>query len=462
MGGILTSIGEQKLAASIGGTPLNLTTVRVGDGNGASITPNRLMTDLVRRVGDAYPVTLSARDNDTPTMWRIRTAIPAEAGPFTVREIGVFDAAGAMIAIASHAEVEFLGAGGDIVSMVLDIVFPVSGQANVSLNVSEDVVVPLAHELRPQWLTINGVLNAPPASPVLGATYIIGSAPTGAWIGQAGAIAQWDGADWALAVAPIGHIVSDNSKAESDPAHYLKLAAGGWQPYQFVSPTEWANILNKPSTFTPSAHSHAIADTTGLQAALDAKATQAAMDGKVAKAGDTMSGALLMPAGTLAAPAIAQSADTNTGIIFPAADTLALVTGGVERFRAGPAGQLGIAGANYGNAGKVLTGNAGGPPAWVDPNTLLNLVALKTSLGIGLNIIQTGVLNAHITNITIPAQPDTGYSVVGFLSTTLNGGQNERNRQVFIDQKTTTSFRAYTNLEPGESVTSSSLYIVYR
>lgn len=44
----------------------------------------------------------------------------------------------------------------------------------------------------------------------------------------------------------------------------------------------WANVSGKPSTFTPSAHTHAIADVTGLQAALDGKAatshTHAAAD----------------------------------------------------------------------------------------------------------------------------------------------------------------------------------------
>ena len=33
----------------------------------------------------------------------------------------------------------------------------------------------------------------------------------------------------------------------------------------------WADITGKPATFAPSAHTHAIADTTGLQAALDGK-----------------------------------------------------------------------------------------------------------------------------------------------------------------------------------------------
>lgn len=35
---------------------------------------------------------------------------------------------------------------------------------------------------------------------------------------------------------------------------------------------EWNNVLNKPSTFTPSIHSHAISDITSLQSALDGKA----------------------------------------------------------------------------------------------------------------------------------------------------------------------------------------------
>ena len=39
----------------------------------------------------------------------------------------------------------------------------------------------------------------------------------------------------------------------------------------------WGDVTGKPSTFTPSAHTHAITDTTGLQAALDSKATAAAL-----------------------------------------------------------------------------------------------------------------------------------------------------------------------------------------
>lgn len=39
--------------------------------------------------------------------------------------------------------------------------------------------------------------------------------------------------------------------------------------------TDWAGITNKPTTFTPSVHTHAVSDTTGLQEALDGKASLA-------------------------------------------------------------------------------------------------------------------------------------------------------------------------------------------
>lgn len=47
----------------------------------------------------------------------------------------------------------------------------------------------------------------------------------------------------------------------------------------------WVDVTGKPSTFTPSTHSHAISDVTGLQAALDGKQDAGAGGG-----GDPMAG----------------------------------------------------------------------------------------------------------------------------------------------------------------------------
>lgn len=71
--------------------------------------------------------------------------------------------------------------------------------------------------------------------------------------------------------------------------------------------------------------------------------------------------------GSAGTPSV-QGADTNTGMFFPAADTIAFSAGGTEEFRIGPAGQFGIQGANYGTSGQVFT--SGGPsasPSWVSP-----------------------------------------------------------------------------------------------
>jgi hypothetical protein len=54
--------------------------------------------------------------------------------------------------------------------------------------------------------------------------------------------------------------------------------------------------------------------------------------------GDT----IIVPAGTVSLPAITTTGDTNTGIFFPAADTIAFTEGGAESMRITSAGNVGI------------------------------------------------------------------------------------------------------------------------
>ena len=56
----------------------------------------------------------------------------------------------------------------------------------------------------------------------------------------------------------------------------------------------------------------------------------------------TVSGSVVTNAGTAAAPAIAPTGDTNTGLFFPAADTIAATTQGTERLRISSSGNVGI------------------------------------------------------------------------------------------------------------------------
>jgi hypothetical protein len=64
--------------------------------------------------------------------------------------------------------------------------------------------------------------------------------------------------------------------------------------------------------------------------------------GFVAKTGDTMTGALGIVAGSESAPGLFASGDTDTGIFFPASNTIAFSEGGGETMRIDNAGRVGI------------------------------------------------------------------------------------------------------------------------
>lgn len=51
---------------------------------------------------------------------------------------------------------------------------------------------------------VNGTLNDPPTSPALGASYIIGTTPSGEWADHAGHIARWSGEEWKYEIPVAG------------------------------------------------------------------------------------------------------------------------------------------------------------------------------------------------------------------------------------------------------------------
>jgi len=94
------------------------------------------------------------------------------------------------------------------------------------------------------------------------------------------------------------------------------------------------------------------ADTSGVLALQTAGTTAVTVDASqnVTLAGTlTTTGVTTVQAGTAALPAITTSGDTNTGIFFPAADTIAFSEGGVESMRINSSGNVGIGTASPAN-----------------------------------------------------------------------------------------------------------------
>lgn len=66
--------------------------------------------------------------------------------------------------------------------------------------------------------------------------------------------------------------------------------------------------------------------------------------------GATLTAPIILGAGSVSAPSITTTGDTNTGIFFPAADTIAFGEGGAEAMRVDPNGRLGIGTTSPGSA----------------------------------------------------------------------------------------------------------------
>ena len=72
----------------------------------------------------------------------------------------------------------------------------------------------------------------------------------------------------------------------------------------------------------------------------------------------TSSGSAIVPAGSAAAPSISPTGDTNTGMFFPAADTIAFAEGGTEVMRIDSSGNVGIGTSSPSTKLNVVTAGA--------------------------------------------------------------------------------------------------------
>ncbi|MFR3778060.1 MAG: phage tail protein [Enterobacter sp.] len=139
---VLTNVGAAKLAnATALGAQVEITQMAVGDGNGALPTPNPAQTALVHELRRAPLNTLSIDPNNANQIIA-EQVIPEDVGGWWIREIGLFDKDGDMIAVANCAETykPQLQEGSGRVQIVRMILI-VSSTAAVTLKIDPSVVL---------------------------------------------------------------------------------------------------------------------------------------------------------------------------------------------------------------------------------------------------------------------------------------------------------------------------------
>ena len=111
---------------------------------------------------------------------------------------------------------------------------------------------------------------------------------------------------------------------------------------------------------------------------------------------DSLTAPLTVPAGSAAAPAITTTGDTNTGIFFPAADTIAFAEGGAEAMRITSAGDVVIASTTAFNDGKLCVINDASHHGMVSQDAAGNALYRGTNSGgtAVFNVANTG----NVTN----------------------------------------------------------------
>ncbi|WP_081007146.1 phage tail-collar fiber domain-containing protein [Pseudomonas protegens] len=139
---ILTAVGEAKQAnATALGVPWTFKEMAVGDASGTDPIPSRTQTKLINEWRRA-PVNQVRTDSANPNLIITEQVIPSDVGGRWIREIGLFDADGDLVAVANCApSFKPLLAQGTGKTQVIRMNFIVANTAQIVLKIDPSVVL---------------------------------------------------------------------------------------------------------------------------------------------------------------------------------------------------------------------------------------------------------------------------------------------------------------------------------
>lgn len=115
-----TQLGRDKIAAATAAEPLEITHIAVGDGGGGYPSIDDEITSLVNELG-RFPV--AGVSIPAPTQRQLSATIDTSIGPAVIRERGLIDSEGDLIAIAQAEPIEIPAPGGaSVVDLSISII----------------------------------------------------------------------------------------------------------------------------------------------------------------------------------------------------------------------------------------------------------------------------------------------------------------------------------------------------
>ena len=361
---ILTATGRNKLAAATAtGTALTLTQMAVGDGdNGAYYSPTEAQIALKHEVWRGA-INHLAVDANNPNWIVAELVIPDNVGGFYIREVGLFDSAGAMIAVGKFPEsYKPTLAAGSNKQLYVRMILEVANTSAVTLLVDPSVVLAtrqycddkVADELNKRdgkqsvrvattaAIALAGLQTIDGVVLVAGDRVLVkdqaAGAENGIYVVAAGAWARATDADSGTKLNAGALVPVEAGTVNADTIWMLKTDGAiivGATPIAF----QWAGGLNAPSQAAGD-NSAKVANTAFVQAAIAAlvASSPAALDtlnelaaalGNDANFAATVTNALALKA-PLASPALTGNPTAPTQAQFDA-DTSLATTAFVQR-----------------------------------------------------------------------------------------------------------------------------------
>lgn len=139
---LLTAQGAAILTnAYAAGTSVSFTHLAIGDGNGLPVTPTEGMTALVHEV-HRVPLSAINVDANNPNWLVAEAVLPTSIGGWTIREVGLLDTAGHLIAVGNFPDTyKPLLAEGSGRDLLIRLIVETSNAAQVTLTVDPSVVL---------------------------------------------------------------------------------------------------------------------------------------------------------------------------------------------------------------------------------------------------------------------------------------------------------------------------------